>query len=46
VDQFNQESGLFGPIPVLFATDPDTVRPLLKDNQDKVFRSLNKLAMR
>jgi len=45
-DQFAPSTGLFGPIPVLFASDVDGVRPLLEENRDQVFRSLNSLSKR
>lgn len=45
-DQFDIPSGLFGPIPVIFADRPDEVRKKLEANQDHIFRQLNKINMR
>jgi len=45
-DQFAPSTGLFGPIPVLFASEVDGVRPLLEENRDQIFRSLNSLSKR
>jgi len=45
-DQFAPSTGLYGPIPVLFATDIDNIRPRLEENQDQIFRSLNSLSKR
>lgn len=46
LDQFGIPSGLFGPIPILFADDPEGVRPKIEAAQDQIFRQLNKLNMR